>query len=77
MEACSADRKAEWKKIEQGMEAFNTAPGHPAALLSMSMGVAAYRPGVDRCFQEVFVRADEVMYEIKSRHHSDQAAQIG
>ena len=69
--------KAEWKKIKQGMEAFNTAPGHPAALLSMSMGVAAYRPGVDRCFQEVFVRADEVMYEIKNRHHSDQAAQIG
>lgn len=68
---------AKWKDIEQGVEEFNTAPGHPAAQLSMSMGAAAYRPGVDRCFQEVFIRADEVMYENKSRRHDRLPARIG
>ena len=71
------EANAEWEKLRDGMDAFNSAPDHPAAKLAMSMGAAAYRPGVDSCFQEVFVRADEVMYEIKSTHHSDQAAQIG
>ena len=64
------EANAEWEKLRDGMDAFNSAPDHPAAKLAMSMGAAAYRPGVDSCFQEVFVRADEVMYENKSRHHS-------
>ena len=65
---------AEWEKLQNGVDAFNNAPDHPAAQLAMSMGAAAYRPGVDSCFQEVFVRADEVMYENKSRHHSKAEA---
>lgn len=64
------EANAEWEKLRDGMDAFNSASDHPAAKLAMSMGAAAYRPGVDSCFQEVFVRADEVMYENKSRHHS-------
>ena len=70
------EANAEWEKLRDGMDAFNSAPDHPAAKLAMSMGAAAYRPGVDSCFQEVFVRADEVMYENKSRHHSKEEARI-
>jgi len=35
----------------------------------LSMGAAAYRPGVDKSFREVFVRADESMYAVKGEHH--------
>ena len=70
------EANAEWEKLRDGMDAFNSASDHPAAKLAMSMGAAAYRPGVDSCFQEVFVRADEVMYENKSRHHSKEEARI-
>lgn len=68
------EANAEWEKLQNGVDAFNSSPDHPAAQLAMSMGAAAYRPGVDSCFQEVFVRADEVMYENKSRHHSKAEA---
>ena len=37
--------------------------------LSISGGTAVFRPGEDVGFQEVFVRADEAMYERKGLHH--------
>lgn len=57
------------REIEAAIETFNTAPGHPEAALSLSMGAAGYRPGVDMSFREVFVRADEAMYAAKGEHH--------
>ena len=70
------EANARWEKLRDGVDAFNNSPDHPAAQLAVSMGAAAYRPGVDSCFQEVFVRADEVMYENKSGHHSKAEARI-
>ena len=61
------DRKL--KEIEAAVAAFNAAPDRPEAELMLSMGAAAYRPGVDKSFREVFVRADETMYAIKGEHH--------
>ena len=69
------EANAQWDKLQSGMDAFNSSPDHPATKLALSMGAAAYRPGVDSCFQEVFVRADETMYENKNRHHRKLAAQ--
>lgn len=54
--------------IRDAVTAFNADPAHPEAQLSLSMGCAAYRPG-DQLFREVFVRADEAMYENKDVHH--------
>ena len=61
------DRKL--KQIEAAVAAFNAAPDHPEAELMLSMGAAAYRPGVDTSFREVFARADETMYTAKGEHH--------
>ena len=57
------------REIEAAVAAFNAAPDRPEAELMLSMGAAAYRPGVDKSFREVFVRADETMYAIKGEHH--------
>ena len=62
------------RKIEAKIAAFNAAPDHPEAELSLSMGAAAYRPGVDSCFRDVFVRSDETMYAAKGEHHRRSAA---
>ncbi len=61
------DRKL--KQIEAAVAAFNAAPDRPEAELMLSMGTAAYRPGVDKSFREVFARADETMYTAKGEHH--------
>ena len=60
--------------IGEACEAFNRAPGHPKAALSISMGAAAFRPGVDTSFREVFMRADEAMYQLKGEHHRQTSA---
>jgi GGDEF domain-containing protein len=64
LEEIEARRQA----IRDAVTAFNADPAHPEAQLSLSMGCAAYRPG-DQLFREVFVRADEAMYENKDIHH--------
>ena len=61
------DRKL--REIEAAVAAFNAAPDRPEAELMLSMGAAAFRPGVDKSFREVFVRADESMYAVKGEHH--------
>lgn len=60
---------ARLRKISEAVRAFNAAPNHPEATLSISMGTTAYRPGEDGSFREVFVRADEAMYTDKGEHH--------
>ena len=64
-----AETAALLRKIDEATAAFNAAPGHPEASLSLASGAAAYRPGSDVSFREVFVRADEAMYENKGEHH--------
>ena len=64
-----AQIEAKRQTIRDSIKAFNTHPDHPEAALSLSMGSAVYRPGEDQLFREVFVRADEAMYEDKGVHH--------
>ena len=59
--------------VTRAIDAFNSEPGH-AAVLSVSMGSAAYLAGTDSSFREVFVRADEAMYENKGEHHKAMPA---
>ena len=61
--------KRKLTEIEAAVAAFNASPDRPEAELMLSMGAAAYRPGVDKSFREVFVRADETMYAVKGEHH--------
>ena len=56
--------------LEQSLAQYNKdreALGY--ADLSLSTGFAAYRPGQDSCFHDVFVRADEDMYRTKVQFH--------
>ena len=59
--------------VTEAIDAFNSEPGH-AAKLSVSIGSAAYLAGADASFREVFVRADEAMYENKGEHHKAMPA---
>ena len=61
--------KRKLTEIEAAVAAFNASPDRPETELMLSMGAAAYRPGVDKSFREVFVRADESMYAVKGEHH--------
>lgn len=63
------DMAAKLQAVARAAEDFNTAPDRPEAALSMSMGAATYNAGTDASFREVFVRADEAMYENKGEHH--------
>ncbi|MBQ6928496.1 MAG: GGDEF domain-containing protein [Oscillospiraceae bacterium] len=57
------------RKVRDSIADFNARPNRPEAELALSMGAAFYRPGVDRNFREVFLRADEALYENKGEHH--------
>ncbi len=72
-----AETAALLRKIDEATAAFNAASGHPEASLSLSSGASAYRPGEDRVFREVFVRADEAMYENKGEHHRQTSVRRG
>lgn len=61
--------RARLEAVEKAVKAFNEAPDHPEYPLSMAMGAATCRAGEDQSFREVFVRADEAMYENKGEHH--------
>ncbi len=63
------ETRARLDAVAGAVRAFNEAPDHPAATLSMAMGAATYRAGEDSSFRDVFVRADEAMYEDKGEHH--------
>lgn len=53
-------------QVEAGEAAFNAAHPELGAELSLSMGAAVYRPQEDASFREVFIRADDRMYNAKS-----------
>ena len=56
--------------LEQSLAQYNKGrEGLGYADLSLSTGFAAYRPGQDSCFHDVFVRADEDMYRTKVQFH--------
>ena len=56
--------------LEQSLAQYNKGrDGLGYADLSLSTGFAAYRPGQDSCFHDVFVRADEDMYRTKVQFH--------
>ena len=69
LDLSEAEVEVKLRDIERAVAAFNAAPDHPEVPLTVSMGAAAFRPGVDRSFREVFVRADESMYAVKGEHH--------
>ena len=56
-------------RIDQAVAAYNQEEHEHKAVLSLSKGEAGYRPGEDHSFHEVFVRADERMYERKDNYH--------
>ena len=64
-----AEVAAKLEEIRKAIARFNAAPNHPEAALSLAMGASVFRPGKDSSFREVFVRADEAMYENKGQHH--------
>ena len=56
--------------MEKSVEQYNEArKGLGYADLSLSTGFSAFRPGQDSCYHDVFVRADEEMYQIKVKYH--------
>ena len=62
--------KAKIAVLDQSLAQYNKdREGHGYADLSLSTGYAAYRPGQDSCFHDVFVRADEDMYRTKVQFH--------
>ena len=64
-----AQVKSKLLSIDAAIDAFNASSVQPAAVLSLSSGVAFYRKGEDKSFRDIFIRADEAMYETKGEHH--------
>lgn len=54
-------------QVEELVRRFNAGREQ---LLSLSAGVSVYQPDRDSCFQDVFVRADQTMYQRKEEFHS-------
>ncbi len=55
---------------EQGVDSYNKAKAPEDPEVRMARGTAAYRPGEDRAFLDVFKRADEAMYANKALFYS-------
>lgn len=72
--ASDTDIAQRMERLKEKIQAYNQANGSDGAGLSISKGSAAFRPGQDTSFRDVFVRADEEMYSEKSQFHrqSDQ-----
>ena len=65
-----AELKERLAMLEKSVEQYNESrKGLGYADLSLSTGYSAFRPGQDSCFHDVFVRADEEMYQIKVQFH--------
>ena len=63
-----AQANAKLFSVDLAVKSFNATPVHPDAALSLSAGIAACRK-TDKCFRDVFIRADEAMYKTKGEHH--------
>lgn len=62
-----ASRRA--KLVEELIADYNNVKPEGEAVLSVSQGWATFVPGRDHSFSDVFVRADEEMYERKDQYH--------
>ena len=60
---------ADFAKLDDEVEKFNSKEKHYAMTLSFSHGGAVYRPGSDADFKEVFKRADKDMYKNKGNYY--------
>lgn len=62
------------RTVEERVKKFNEEHSEETGTLSLSCGTAEYHPETDRSFREVFVRADEAMYQKKGEYHSKSAS---
>ena len=60
---------AKLAELENAVRAYNEKTSAEEGKLSIAAGGSCYRPGIDHSFQEVFVRADESMYQKKGEYH--------
>ena len=56
-------------EVDAGVGRFNARHRAEGVTLAISKGMAAYRPGVDPGYREVFARADQTMYERKKAYY--------
>ena len=56
-------------RAEAATEGFTMPDKRCDGQLSISGGAAVFRPGQDKSFKEVFIRADDAMYRRKGIHH--------
>lgn len=68
-DAPETDLEGRFRRAEALVEAYNKTDREHQALLSISMGHASFVPGQDHSFRDVFVRADQKMYERKDSYH--------
>ncbi len=61
-------------RIDERIAAYNKEDGGKQGRLSVSMGCAEYKPGEDKSFKSVFIRADELMYRRKSEYHASRSS---
>lgn len=61
---------ARLERVEAAAPQFTMPDRRVDGLLSLSGGAAAYRPGEDKRFRDIFVRADQAMYRRKNEHHA-------
>ena len=59
--------------LDEAAAKYNEANRDLDGILSISKGLAAYRPGEDMNFKSVFSRADKDMYESKVRFHREHS----
>ena len=64
-----AGMNAKLAELENAVRAYNEKTSAEEGELSIAAGGSCYRPGIDHSFQEVFVRADESMYQKKGEYH--------
>ena len=57
--------------MDAAVERFNREEKEYAMTLSFSHGEAAFRPGVDNNYKDVFKRADDSMYQGKLNFYQD------
>ena len=59
--------------LDEAAAKYNEANRDLDGILSISKGLASYRPGEDMTFKSVFSRADKDMYESKVRFHREHS----
>ena len=72
-EADEAQLREKMRVLEQAVRRYNEAHEKEEGILSVSFGGSCYRPETDASFHDVFVRADESMYEMKQAFHGNTA----